>query len=95
MLVDQAVAAALQREGEHRNQRRARAQRNRRKGRGRRHRPSEEIDGDGCRAMHVLVDWKSGLLALIAAGLMFGLRRGLVETVGAMAVLGVLFRFFL
>jgi chromate transporter len=46
-------------------------------------------------AMHVLVDWQAGLLALIAAGLMFGLRRGLIETVAAMALLGVLFRFFL
>jgi chromate transporter len=46
-------------------------------------------------AMHVLVDWQSGLLALIAAGLMFGLRRGLVETVAVMALLGMLFRFFL
>jgi chromate transporter len=46
-------------------------------------------------AMHVLVDWQAGLLALIAAGLMFGLRRGLIETVAVMAVLGVLFRFFL
>jgi chromate transporter len=46
-------------------------------------------------ASHVLIDWKAAALALVAAGLMFGLRRGLVETVAAMALLGILLRFTL
>jgi chromate transporter len=46
-------------------------------------------------ASHVLIDWKAAMLALVAAGLMFGLRRGLVETVAVMALLGILLRFTL
>ena len=43
-------------------------------------------------ASHVLIDWQSAALALIATGLMFGLHRGLVETVAVMAALGILLR---
>ena len=39
------------------------------------------------------LDWKAALLALLAAALMLRLRRGLVETVAVMALLGMLSRF--
>lgn len=39
------------------------------------------------------LDWKAALLALLAAGLMLRLHRGLVETVAVMALLGILSRF--
>src|SRR3954464_2481216 len=39
------------------------------------------------------LDWKAGILALIAAGLMLRLHRGLIETVAVMAGLGILLRF--
>ena len=38
-------------------------------------------------------DWKAGALALLAALLMLRLHRGLIETVAAMALLGMLLRF--
>ncbi len=40
-----------------------------------------------------MLDWKAAALALIAAVLMLRLHRGLVETVAAMALLGMLVRF--
>jgi chromate transporter len=43
-------------------------------------------------AMHVLVDWRSVALALIAAVLAFRFHRGLVELVLVMAVLGIAVR---
>jgi chromate transporter len=46
-------------------------------------------------ASHVLIEWRAAALTLVAAGLMFGLRRGLVETVAVMAALGILLRFSL
>jgi len=39
------------------------------------------------------LDWKAGALALVAAFLMLRLHRGLVETVAAMALAGILLRF--
>jgi chromate transporter len=39
------------------------------------------------------LDWRAAILALVAAVLMLRLHRGLVETVGVMAALGVLIRF--
>jgi chromate transporter len=39
------------------------------------------------------LDWKAALLALLAAGLMLRLHRGLVETVAVMALLGMLSQF--
>jgi chromate transporter len=39
------------------------------------------------------LDWQAAALALLAAALMLRLHRGLVETVGVMAALGVLLRF--
>src|SRR3954471_20502896 len=39
------------------------------------------------------LDWKAGILALIAAALMLRLHRGLIETVAVMAGLGILLRF--
>ncbi len=39
------------------------------------------------------LDWRAALLAVLAAGLMLRLRRGLVETVAVMAGLGILLRF--
>jgi chromate transporter len=41
------------------------------------------------------LDWKAGALALVAAFLMLRLHRGLVETVAAMALAGILLRFLL
>jgi chromate transporter len=41
------------------------------------------------------LDWKAGVLALIAGVLMLRLHRGLVETVGLMAVLGIAVRLLL
>jgi chromate transporter len=41
------------------------------------------------------LDWKAGMLALIAAALMLRMHRGLVETVAVMAALGILLRFIL
>jgi chromate transporter len=41
------------------------------------------------------LDWRAAVLALAAALLMLGLRRGLVETVAAMALAGMLSRFLL
>jgi chromate transporter len=41
------------------------------------------------------LDWKAAVLAAIAAVLMLRLHRGLVETVAAMALLGILVRFLL
>ena len=40
------------------------------------------------------LDWKAAVLALLAGVLMLRLHRGLVETVGVMAGLGILIRFF-
>jgi chromate transporter len=39
------------------------------------------------------LDWKAAALALVAAALMLRMHRGLVETVAAMALLGILVRF--
>jgi chromate transporter len=41
------------------------------------------------------LDWKAAMLALFAALLMLRLQRGLIETVAAMALLGMLSRFIL
>jgi chromate transporter len=41
------------------------------------------------------LDWRAAALALVAAGLMLRMHRGLVETVAAMAALGILLRFTL
>jgi chromate transporter len=41
------------------------------------------------------LDWKAGMLAVIAAALMLRMHRGLVETVAVMAALGILLRFIL
>ena len=41
------------------------------------------------------LDWKAGMLAVIAAMLMLRMHRGLVETVAVMAALGILLRFIL
>jgi chromate transporter len=38
------------------------------------------------------LDWKVGLLALVAAGVTFVLHRGLIELVGIMAALGIAVR---
>jgi chromate transporter len=51
-------------------------------------------------AWHVLlpgggVDWSAAGLTALAAVLMLGLHRGLVETVAVMALLGILVRFLL
>jgi chromate transporter len=39
------------------------------------------------------LDWKAGMLAVVAALLMLRMHRGLVETVAVMAALGILLRF--